>query len=78
MLLGKEGHKRFEPAARRFLERFIREDAPTVEQVKKVADALNSINGYLELIAWGALMDLAEQLERRRRAPTKKAPLDWQ
>jgi len=61
----------YEKAARRFLERFIREAKPTLVQVKKVADALAELPkrlGYAEpgeSPEW-ALRDLAGQLERRR------------
>jgi hypothetical protein len=77
MLLGKEGHRRFQPAARRFLERFIREDAPRVDQLVQVIQALDAINGHLQMPAWDGLLDLADQLEQRRRTPTKEVPLEW-
>jgi len=68
MLVAKDHHRRFEPTARRFLERFIREEKPSIEQVKKVADGLNEIYRAHPLIAidaWQGMRGLAEQLERR-------------
>jgi hypothetical protein len=67
MLLGKERNTRFEPAARRFLERFLREEQPSVEAILKTVDGLNALGDPLTgLDAWAGLLDLSEQIERRR------------
>lgn len=69
ILLGlEEGHRSYPAAARRFLRRFIRECEPTLEQVKRVADALDCLanHPHLRLDARDALQDLARQLAEKR------------
>jgi len=67
MLLGKERHPRFEPAALRFLERFIREETPSVEAIMKTANGLAHLGDALGWMdAWEGLRDLSEQIDRRR------------
>ena len=61
--------ERFPALARRFLVRFIEEAEPSLEQVKKVADALDSLclTSDLPVLRQGAeeaLEDLGRQLRR--------------
>ncbi len=70
ILLGIRSDARFVPAARRFLERFIAEAKPELAQIKRVADALDSmrLTGGLPALQEGAeraLEDLARQLRGR-------------
>lgn len=69
ILLGELGDRRLDPAARRFLVRFIEELKPTLDQVKRVADALHNLVMTTDLPALQeeavrALEDLAGQLRR--------------
>jgi hypothetical protein len=73
ILMGIEESPRFEKAARRFLVRFIREVGPTLDQIQKVADALEELHSVNERVyvneegpEW-ALKDLARQLKERQR-----------
>lgn len=63
MLMGVEESRGFEKAGRRFLIRFIRECEPSLEQVKRVADALNEVSedNFDRPHALRCLDDLAEQ-----------------
>jgi hypothetical protein len=68
-LLGRRGDPRFEAAALRFLERFCKEAEPRLDQVSKVADALQTLRrtGDLPAMSDGAarsLDDLRRQLDR--------------
>jgi hypothetical protein len=70
MLAAEQAPERFPALARRFLVRFIAEAEPTLEQVKKVADALDSLGltGDLPALREGAeraLEDLGRQLRRK-------------
>lgn len=71
LLLGAEADDRYEGSARRFLIRFIGEAAPTLQQVMKVADALDCYRTRrgppaLHDGAEDALEDLERQLRARR------------
>lgn len=70
LLLGREQSEDYEAAARRFLVRFLKEVKPTLEQAKKVADALNEIGKpdsfTADMEALPAMADLARQLRERR------------
>ena len=70
LLLGREMAPSYNAAARKFLIRFIREVNPTLEQVKKVADALRAIgdpeDAFGEIDALPAMADLARQMRERR------------
>lgn len=76
MLLGKERHPRFEVAARRFLERFIREEKPSVEALEKTTNGLANLGDALVWMeAWAGLLNLSEQIDRRRRLlPNEERP----
>ncbi len=57
----------FQAAARRFVARFCSEQKPSMEQVRKTADALDELTRYtLRAQAREALLDLADQLGRLR------------
>jgi hypothetical protein len=74
MLLAKDNHPQFEPVSRRFLERFLREEKPSTEAVYKTAYGLHELHRaspLLEMAAWKGLMDLVDQIERRRRRLTE-------
>lgn len=79
LLLAEDNSARFEPAARKFLLRFIREIKPRVDQIKTVAYALETV-GDLDTFAPdreranAAMIDLARQLRERRGPGNKKAP----
>ena len=69
LLLADTRDRRYVPAARRFLARFATEVEPTLLQIKKVADALDTLrlvgnNPALSEGAERALEDLARQLQR--------------
>ena len=66
LLLGREGDGRYRKSAARFLARFISEATPALGQVKKVADALDTVGQVPDLPgmregAERALEDLARQ-----------------
>lgn len=66
ILLGEKEAPAFQRSARRWLARFITEQRPTVDQIKRVADALNELLTFLARDdAREALESLAEQLRRR-------------
>lgn len=55
----------FQSAARRFISRLCTEQTPTMEQVRKTADALDELTRFtLRSQAREALLDLAGQLSR--------------
>jgi hypothetical protein len=69
-LLARQGDRRYLACARRFLARFVVEAAPTLGQVKKVADALDQVGRLQDLPAMRegadrALADLGRQLLHR-------------
>jgi hypothetical protein len=66
VLAGELEDPKFPRLARRFLVRFIREQAPTLDQVKRVADALDCIADDLPVPGGPrpALHALVKQLER--------------
>jgi hypothetical protein len=73
MLMGINESPGYDRAARKFLVRFIREVEPTMEQVRKVAHALEELHWVNEIVytrgegpEW-ALKDLARQIEERGR-----------
>lgn len=67
ILLGEREAPAFQRSARRWLVRFIDEQRPTVDQVKRVADALNELLTFIAREdAREALENLAEQIRRRR------------
>lgn len=75
ILLGAEEEPTFERAARRFLTRLIKERSPTVEQIKKIADALNVLRYevFEREDARYALEDLADQLTPgNKKGPRRK------
>jgi hypothetical protein len=51
VLLGRKGDERYPASARRFLARFTEEAGPTLAQIKKVADALDTLGRTHELPA---------------------------
>jgi len=70
VLLGRQGDERYPASARRFLARFAEEAGPTLGQIKKVADALDTLGRTHELPAMRegadrALEDLGRQLRTR-------------
>lgn len=70
LLLARERDQRYERTASRFLIRLIEERRPTLRQLAKVADALDSlwrVRGppALRVAAENALEDLRRQLEQR-------------
>lgn len=65
VLLGEREAPRFQAAARRWLVRFIEERRPTVEQIKRAADALNELLTFIARDdARAALLNLADQIAR--------------
>ena len=71
ILLGRRADPRFEAAALRFVERFAAEVTPTLADISKVADALQTLRrvGDLPAMSEGAmrsLEDLGRQLRARR------------
>jgi hypothetical protein len=79
VLLGPTEQHRFRPAAARFLARFVTEATPSLAQVSKVADALDTLGkvGGLPAMSEGAtraLEDLARQLRNLR---SRRRPVDW-
>lgn len=72
VLLGRRGDRRYPDCARRFLSRFAVEAEPTLAQIRKVADALDTLERTRDLPAMRegadrALEDLARQLRARTR-----------
>jgi hypothetical protein len=70
LLLGRQGDRRYPASARRFLARFAEEAEPTLAQVRKVADALDTLARTRDLPAMRegadrALEDLGRQLRHR-------------
>lgn len=71
MLIGHRKSSSYDGAVRRFLARFIAEEKPTLEQIRKVAHALEELPKTMEAPIPGspeyALLDLVRQIEERER-----------
>jgi hypothetical protein len=67
IMLGEVEAPSFQAAARRWIARFCTEETPTIEQVRKTADALDQLPKFtLREPAAQALHYLADQLRQRR------------
>ena len=72
MLIATRRSRSYPSAVRKFMVRFISEEAPTPEQIRKVAHALEELEGMTHIHVRGegpewALKDLVRQLEERER-----------
>lgn len=77
LIADRQGDDGYQKVCRRFVERFVRECRPTMDQVKRVCDALETLDEPM-LPEWGAarvaLLDLAEQLRGDGPGPRPGTP----